>query len=171
MSAEDYFYSNFGLVSVKNPKFIMKNTYFLNYTANFEGKNFLNKYVEFIIKKTLGEFKIYLHNQLLLELEKLENEYLVSKILGIKEPIYDRDFLFDKKNFTKGTLVLEFEINVLKKKILTLKEDKFNYNFLFNKASVENTVRSSLFKITAFSLVLSLFLSIIFIYLKNINKK
>jgi LPS O-antigen subunit length determinant protein (WzzB/FepE family) len=171
MSAEDYFYSNFGLVSVKNPKFIMKNTYFLNYTTNFEGKIFLNKYVEFIIKKTLGEFKIYLHNQLLLEIEKLENEYLVSKILGIKEPVYDHDFLVDKKNFTKGTLVLEFEINVLKKKILTLKEDKFNYNFLFNKASVENTVRSSLFKITAFSLVLSLFLSIIFIYLKNINKK
>ena len=170
MSVEDYFYSNFGLVSEKNPKFTIKNTYFLNYTTDLDGRNFLNKYVEFTIKKSLEEIKIYFHNQLLLELEKLENEYLVLKMIGTKEIIYNDNSL-DKKNLTRGTLILESEINNLKKKILILKEDKFNYNFVLNKASVENISRSSLFKITAFSLVLSLLISIIFIYLKNINKK
>jgi LPS O-antigen subunit length determinant protein (WzzB/FepE family) len=63
ISAKDYFANKIG--EVKDSNITIANKYFLNYTKELNGLLFLNKYAEFVKKKTIVDFKSVLKLSLL----------------------------------------------------------------------------------------------------------
>jgi hypothetical protein len=137
-----------------------------------DGDIFLNKYVEFIKKKTIFELKNNLkltilnainYHQEALEIAKkiqLENPYVLTKNQGqlINEP---ESILY------KGTKVISENLNNLNKRLIKLENDQFNYNVILQKA-LKNPINLPLYFLLG--LILGSFLSLIIIYLKNILK-
>jgi hypothetical protein len=171
ISAKQYFFAQkFGEKKEKN--IIIPNKYLLNRSKELDGDIFLNKYVEFIKKKTIFELKNNLkltilnainYHQEALEIAKkiqLENPYVLTKNQGqlINEP---ESILY------KGTKVISENLNNLNKRLIKLENDQFNYNVILQKA-LKNPINLPLYFLLG--LILGSFLSLIIIYLKNILK-
>ena len=171
ISAKEYFANKISEAKEKN--IIIPNKYFLNHTKELDGATFLNKYVEFIKKKTIVELKNNLkltlldtinHHEEALEIaKKIELEYPIIKKLEQGQVVTEPDGLF-----YKGTKVLSENINHLKQRLKKLENDQFDYNIILQKPITfpNNPKNSSLH--FALGLMLGLFLSLGIIYFKGI---
>jgi LPS O-antigen subunit length determinant protein (WzzB/FepE family) len=172
ISVEQYFRDNkFGEVKEKN--IIIPNKYFLNHSKELDGAIFLNKYLEFIKKKTIVELKnnlkltllnIINNHQEALEIAKkiqLENPIIITT--GQQQVVNDPELLF-----YKGVKVLSEKINYFNKKLIKLENDQFNYNIILQKALTSNPINLPLYFVLG--LILGSLLSLVIIYLKNILK-
>ena len=172
ISAKQYI-SDLKFAEVKEKNLVIPNKYFLNHSKELDGTIFLNKYVEFIKKKTIVELKNNLkltlldainHHEEASEIaKKIELEYPIIQKLEQGQVVAEPDGLF-----YKGTKVLSENINHLKQRLKKLENDQFDYNIILQKPITfpNNPKNSSLH--FALGLMLGLFLSLGIIYFKGI---
>ena len=168
ISAKEYFVDKIGVVKEKN--IIIPNKYFLNHTKELDGAIFLNKYVEFINKKTIVELKnvlkltilnnINIHSEALEIAKKIQLENPFIKVTSQHQAVIEPEALF-----YKGSKVLSETLYYFNKKLIKLENDQFNYNTISEKAlTLKNPKSLPLYFV--FGLILGLFLSLAIIYLK-----
>jgi LPS O-antigen subunit length determinant protein (WzzB/FepE family) len=139
-----------------------------------DGDIFLNKYVEFIKKKTIVEFKNNLKLTLLNTINNHQEALEIAKKIQLENPIIKTANQGQVVNepealFYKGTKVISENLNYLNKRLIKLENDQFNYNIISQKAlTLNNPINLPLY--FALGLILGSFLSLIIIYLKNILK-
>jgi LPS O-antigen subunit length determinant protein (WzzB/FepE family) len=135
---------------------------------------FLNKYVEFIKKKTIVEFKNNLKSTLLNTINNHQEALEIAKKIQLENPIIKTTNQQQVVNepealFYKGTKVISENLNYLNKRLIKLENDQFNNNVISQKAlTLKNPINLSLYFVLG--LILGSFLSLIIIYLKNILK-
>ena len=173
ISGKQYFINQkFGEAKDKNT--ITLNKYFLNHAKELDGAIFLNKYVEFIKKKTIVEFKNNLKLTLLNTINNHQEALEIAKKIQLENPIVKTTSQQQVVNepealFYKGTKVISENLNYLNKRLIKLENDQFNYNVILQKAlTLKNPINLPLY--FALGLILGSFLSLIIIYLKNILK-
>ena len=173
ISVEQHFIDNkFGEVKEKN--IIIPNKYSLNYSKELDGAIFLNKYVEFIKKKTIVEFKNNLKLTLLNTINNHQEALEIAKKVQLENPIIKTTNQQQVVNepealFYKGTKVISENLNNLNKRLIKLENDQFNYNAVLQKAlTLDNSTNLSLYFVLG--LILGSFLSLVIIYLKSILK-
>ena len=173
ISVEQHFIDyKFGEVKEKN--IIILNKYSLNHSKELDGAIFLNKYVEFIKKKTIVEFKNNLKLTLLNTINNHQEALEIAKKIQLENPIIKTTNQQQVVNepealFYKGTKVISENLNYLNKRLIKLENDQFNYNVILQKAlTLKNPINLPLY--FALGLILGSLLSLIIIYLKNILK-
>ena len=82
ISANMYFANKFGEAKEKN--IIIPNKYFINHSKELDGAIFFNKYVEFIKKKTIVEFKNNLKLTLLNTINNHQEAFEIAKKFSLK---------------------------------------------------------------------------------------
>ena len=173
ISAKEYF-ANEKIGEVKENKIIIPNKYFLKHPKELDGAIFFDKYVEFIKKKTIVEFKnnlkltllntINTHQEALEIAKKIQLENPIIKIPNQQQVVTEPEALF-----YKGSKVLSENLNYLNKRLIKLENDQFNYNIILQKALTYEEPKNLPLHFV-FGLILGLFLSLVIIYLKNILK-
>ena len=173
ISAKQYFINDEKFGQVKEKNIITPNKYFLNHTKELDGAIFLNKYVEFVKKKTIAQSKNNLkltllntinNNQEALEIaKKVQLENPIIKTINQQQVVNEPEALF-----YKGTKVISENLNNLNKRLIKLENDEFNYNATLQKALSLNTINLTLYLVLG--LILGSFLSLVIIYFKNILK-
>ena len=173
ISVEQYFiYNKFGEVKEKN--IIIPNKYSLNHSKELDGAIFLNKYVEFIKKKTIFELKNNLKLTLLNIINNHQEALEIAKKIQLENPIIKTTSQQQVVNepealFYKGTKVISENLNYLNKRLIKLENDQFNYNAILQKALIKkNPINLTLY--FALGLMLGLFLSLVIIFFKGILK-
>jgi hypothetical protein len=174
ISVEQHFIDyKFGEVKEKN--IIIPNKYSLNHSKELDGVIFLNKYVEFIKKKTIVEFKNNLKSTLLNTINNHQEALEIAKKIQLENPIIkttsQQQVVINEPEalFYKGTKVISENLNYLNKRLIKLENDQFNYNVILQKAlTLKSPINLPLY--FALGLILGSFLSLIIIYLKNILK-
>ena len=172
ISASEYFANKISEAKEKN--IIIRNKYFLNHTKELDGAIFLNKYVEFIKKKTIVELKnnlkltmlnvINLHQEALESAKKIQLENPILKTLSQQQVVNEPNALF-----YVGTKVLTEHLNSFDRRMIKLENDQFNYNVISQNAlTLQNPI--NLLSNFVLGLILGSFLSLVIIYLKNILK-
>ena len=178
ISVKQYFIGLGGqkLSEVKEKNIIIPNKYFLNHSKELDGSIFFNKYVEFINKKTIVEFKNVTklsilntinNHQEALEIAKkiqLENPILKTTV-GQQQVVNEPEALF-----YKGTKVLLENIVNLNKKLIKLENDQFVFNIISEKPMTLPSDPKILPLYFALGLMLGLFLSLVIIFFKGILK-
>ena len=172
ISANMYFANKFGEAKEKN--IIIPNKYFINHSKELDGAIFFNKYVEFIKKKTIVEFKNNLKLTLLNIINNHQEALEIAKKIQLENPIIKTTSQQQAVNepealFYKGTKVLSENLNYLNKRLIKLENDQFNYNIILQKAlTLKNPINLPLY--FALGLMLGLFLSLVIIFFKGILK-
>jgi LPS O-antigen subunit length determinant protein (WzzB/FepE family) len=179
ISVKQYFSGQkFG--EVKEKKKIIPNEYFLIHSKELDGAIFLNKYVEFIKKKTIAELKnnlklsllntIYYHQEDLEIAKKIQLENPILKTLSQQQAILVVNE--PEALFYRGTKVLAENIINLNKRLIKLENDQFVYNIISKKPmTFSNSYNpKSLPLYFALGLMLGLFLSFVIIFFKGILK-
>ena len=173
ISVKQYFSVQiFGEVKEKN--IIIPNKYFLKHIKELDGDIFLNKYVEFIKKKTIFEFKNNLKITILNTINNHQEALEIAKKVQLENPIIQITNQGQVVNepealFYKGTKALSENLNYINKRLIKLENDQFNYNVILQKA-LTSTNPINLTSYFVLGLILGSFLSLIIIYLKNILK-
>jgi LPS O-antigen subunit length determinant protein (WzzB/FepE family) len=173
ISVKQYFSDN-KFSEVKEKNIIIPNKYFLNHLKELDGDIFLNKYVEFIKKKTIVEIKNNLKLTLLNTINNHQEALEIAKKIQLENPIikttnHQYQVTEPKALFYKGTKVISENLNYLNKRMIKLENDQFNYNIILQKAlTLKNPTSLPLYFVLG--LILGSFLSLIIIYLKNILK-
>ena len=172
ISANMYFANKFGEAKEKN--IIIPNKYFINHSKELDGAIFFNKYVEFIKKKTIVEFKNNLKLTLLNIINNHQEALEIAKKIQLENPIIKTTSQQQAVNepealFYKGTKVISENLNYLNKRLIKLENDQFNYNIILQKAlTLKNPINLPLY--FALGLMLGLFLSLVIIFFKGILK-
>ena len=134
-----------------------------------DGAIFLNKYVEFIKKKTIAELKnnlklsllntIYYHQEDLEIAKKIQLENPIIKTTNQQQIVNEPEALF-----YKGTKVISENLNYLDKRLIKLENDQFNYNIILQKAlTLKDPINLPLYFVIGFILGLFLSLGIVFL--------
>jgi LPS O-antigen subunit length determinant protein (WzzB/FepE family) len=159
---------------VKEKNIIIPNKYFLIHPKELDGAIFLNKYVEFIKKKTIAEFKNNLKLTFLNTINNHQEALEIAKKIQLENPLIKTKNEQQVVNepeafFYKGTKVILENLNYLDKRLIKLENDQFNYNIILQKSiTLKNLNNFPLYFV--FGLILGLFLSLTIIYLKNVLK-
>ena len=173
ISAKQYF-SDDKFAEVKEKNIIIPNKYFLNHPKELDGVIFFDKYVEFIKKKTIAEFKNNLKLTLLNTINTHQEALEIAKKIQLENPIINTSsqqqvVTEPEALFYKGSKVLSEKLNYFNKRLIKLENDQLNYNTILQKAlTLKNPKSLNLYFV--FGLMLGLFLSLAIIYLKNILK-
>ena len=173
ISAKQYF-SYLKLTEVNETKLVIPNKYFLNHPKELDGAIFLNKYVEFIKKKTIVELKNNLKLTLLNTINNHQEALEIAKKIQLENPFIKNTtqqqvITEPEALFYKGTIVISENLNYLNKQLIKLENYQFNYNIILQKAlTLKNPINLPLY--FALGLILGSFLSLVIIYLKNILK-
>jgi hypothetical protein len=176
ISVKQYF-SDQKLSVEKEKNIFIPNKYFLNHSKELDGATFLNKYVEFINKKTIVEFKNVTKLSILNTINHHQEALEIARKIQLENPIIkttsqQQQVVVNEPEalFYKGTKVLAENLNYLNKRLIKLENDQFDYNFILQKSTTlpNNPSSSSLF--FALGFMLGLFLSFVIIFFKNILK-
>jgi LPS O-antigen subunit length determinant protein (WzzB/FepE family) len=168
ISVKQYF-SGQKLSEVKEKNIIIPNKYFLNHSKELDGSIFLNKYVEFINKKTIVEFKNVTKLSILNTINNHQEALEIAKKIQLENPII-KTTSQPEALFYKGTKVLAENIINLNKKLIKLENDQFVFNIISQKPMTFPNDPKSLPLYFALGLMLGLFLSLVIIFFKSILK-
>ena len=171
ISAREYF----KIGEVKEKNIILTNKYFLIHSKEFDGAIFLNKYAEFIKKKTITELKSNLRLSLLNIINNHNEAIEIAKKIQLENPIIKTNqqqqvVTEPEALFYKGTKVLTENINYLNRRLIKLESDKLDYNVISQKSTTSPHNPISLPLYFASGLMLGFFLSLVIIFFKNILK-
>jgi LPS O-antigen subunit length determinant protein (WzzB/FepE family) len=174
ISVKQYF-SGLKLSQVKEKGIIIPNKYFLNHSKELDGSIFINKYVEFINKKTIVEFKHVMKLSILNTINNHQEALEIAKKIQLENPIIkttsqQQVVIEPEALFYKGTKVLEENIINLNKKMMKLENDQFVFNIMSQKPMTLPNDTKSLTLYFALGLMLGLFLSLVIIFFKGILK-
>ena len=181
ISAKDYFSNGssknkFGPETEKNK--ILKNRYYLNFPKELKGDEFLNEYVLFIFQEAENTIK----NQIVSVISDQKNNYeknlAIAKQLNIQEPILqqklqDRSLFMinePKEMYYSGTKVIQTKIETLNKLIAEAKELKLDFDPILDRASKPISISHSPLKFGILGFIVGLFLSLVFIIVRNVLK-
>lgn len=181
ISAKDYFLNGssknkFGPETEKNK--ILKNRYYLNFPKELEGDEFLNEYVLFTFQNVENLIKNEIVSFLTSEKNDYEKSLVIAKQLNIQEPILqqklqDRSLFMinePKELYYSGTKVIQNEIDTFDKLIAEAKEFKLDFNPILDQASKPIIVSDSPLKFGILGFIAGLFLSLIYIIIRNVLK-
>ena len=174
ISVKQYFIDyKFGELKEKN--IIILNKYSLNHSKELDGAIFLNKYVEFIKKKTIVEFKNNLKLTFASTINNHQEALEIAKKIQLENPIIQIPNQLQVVNepealFFKGTKVISESLSYLNKRLIKLENDKFDFNIIQQKPMTIATNSMSLNLYFTIGLILGLFLSLGIILFKNILK-
>jgi LPS O-antigen subunit length determinant protein (WzzB/FepE family) len=172
-SVKEYFRQNkFGNLKDKNQ---ITNTYYLIFTKELEGSNFLNSYIIFTKNITITNFKSKLAQTYASAISEYEHALDIAKEIKLENPILKS---FSNQNtvmnepealFYRGSKVLSQQILFFNKQIASLNTDKFDYNPLLDQASFPSPVsKKSYFLYIMSGLGFGFFLSLLIIFFRNI---
>ena len=139
ISVKQYFsdqkFSDQKLSVEKEKNIFIPNKYFLNHSKELDGATFLNKYVEFIKKKTIVEFKNNLKLTLLNTINNHQEALEIAKKIQLENPIIKstnlQQVIIEPEGlFYKGTKVISENLNYLNKRLIKLENDQFAYNII-----------------------------------------
>ena len=178
ISAKDYFSqeNKFGQEKKKNK--ILTNRYYLNFTKELKGDEFLNEYVLFTFREAENSMK----NQIVTIFSSQKNTYeknlAIAKQLNIQEPILqqklqDRSLFMiieSKDLYFSGTKVIQNEIDALNMLIAEAKVFNLSFDPILDKATRPIIVSQSLKTPVILGFFVGLFLSIIYIFLRDLLK-
>jgi len=168
ISIQSYFANN-KFAEKKKKDIIFTNEYFLVFQKELDGVTFLNDYAEFIKNKTITEFKKKLKLTIEYNIEMHALALQSAKITNIENPIVAAE---SRPLFYKGTKILSEDIISLKKLIVRLENDKFNYDYILDRSALVSVDLKNLNTYSIIGIIFGFFLSLIFIYYKNLlNKK
>jgi LPS O-antigen subunit length determinant protein (WzzB/FepE family) len=178
ISVKQYFNGLGGqkLSEVKEKNIIIPNKYFLNHSKELNGSIFFNKYVEFINKKTIVEFKNVTKLSILNTINNHQEALEIAKKIQLEDPILKTTAAQQQAVnepealFYKGTKVLLENIVNLNKKLIKLENDQFVFNIISEKSMTLPSDPKSLPLYFALGLMLGLFLSLVIIFFKGILK-
>jgi LPS O-antigen subunit length determinant protein (WzzB/FepE family) len=173
ISVKQYFSGQ--ILSVEKKNIIIPNKYFINHSKELDGSIFLNKYVEFINKKTIVELKNVMKLSILNTINNHQEALEIAKKIQLENPIIitalqQQAFNESEVLFYKGAKVLAENIINLNKKLLKLENDQFVFNIISQKSETFPNDPKSLPLYFALGLMLGLFLSLVIIFFKGILK-
>jgi len=178
ISAKDYFFqeNKFGPEKEKNK--IIENRYYLNFPKELKGDEFLNEYVLFTFQKAENLIKKHIVSVLSSQKNDYKKNLVIAKQLNIQEPILqqklqDRSLLMiyqPKELYYSGTKVIQNEIDTLNKLIAEAKDFKLDFNPILDRASKPMIVSYSSLKFGILGFAIGLFLSVIYIFLRDLLK-
>jgi len=175
ISTQQYFATKFG--EVKKINIIIPNAYFLSFEKEIlDGSVFLNKYVEFIKKKNINEFKANIKSIIENRINITENALEIAKLINLENPILttpnSQNQVVNEPEtlFYKGAKVLLQNTIIDKKLLQKLEGDQFDYNPILEKGVTLkiNTIPSYFFLTGLF---IGFFLSCIIIFFKSSLKE
>lgn len=150
--------------------------FFFTYTKELNVDNFLENYVEFVKKKTLFEIKknikLSVENQIFL----LEKDLETAKLINLTNPIVRQHILPNQLSNELNTYsnfditILSQEIIYLKKLLTKLEKEEFNYNIIVDKQLISSVNKDLNIIYSGIGIIFGLFLSLGFIFFKNILK-
>lgn len=173
ISVKQYFIDG-RFAEVKEKNIIIPNKYFLNHSKELDGAIFLNKYVEFIKKKTIFELKNNLKISLINNINIQQQALEIAKKIQLENPIISsvnqQQVVYEPEAlFYKGAKVLSENLIYLNKVMIKLEDDQFNHNNILQKGfTLKNVTILPLYFVVG--LILGLFLSLGFIFFKSILK-
>lgn len=181
ISAKDFFLNGnsknkFGQVKEKNK--IIENIYYLNFPKELKGDEFLDEYVLFTFQKSKNFIKNELVSIFTAEKQYYDKNLLIAKQLNIQEPILqqkinDRSLFMinePKEMYYSGVKVIQNEIDILSKLIKESKDLKLDFNPILDQASKPIIVSDKPLKFGILGFIAGLFLSLIYIIIRNVLK-
>ena len=180
ISAKDYFLSSspnkFGPEKQKNK--IIENRYYLNFPKELKGDDFLNEYILFIFQKVENLIKKQIMYVFSSQKNNYEKNLVIAKQLNIQEPILqqklqDRSLFMinePKDLYYRGTKVIQNEIDNTNKIIAEAKDFKLDFNPILDRAYMPIVVSDSPLKFGILGFIAGLFLSLIYIIIRNVLK-
>jgi LPS O-antigen subunit length determinant protein (WzzB/FepE family) len=175
ISTRQYFGNKLG--EVKQDNKIISNTYFFVFEKKIlDGDIFIGKYVEYIKKKNIIEFKKNLKLTIENKINITEDAFEIAKIINLEYPILkssDRLSLViaePEALFYQGTKVLSQSIIIYKKLLQNLEKNQFNFNPISDKGIITpiNPMSSYFYFLTG--LFVGFFLFCIFALFKSALK-
>jgi LPS O-antigen subunit length determinant protein (WzzB/FepE family) len=162
------YFKNQKFKHVKNDNSNLEYKIYLKFPEKYlDGVDFLSKYVEFIKKKTIIEFKNRLKLSIIYQIEHLKNEIEITSRLQKEEST----LILDTLVLHKGSKFLTKELLMYEKIFLKLESEKFDYNHAADNSTLtENKTNLSSLQFSLFGFFLGIFLSISVIFFKNYSK-
>lgn len=162
------YFKNQKFKHVKNDNSNLEYKIYLKFPEKYlDGVDFLSKYVEFIKKKTIIEFKNRLKLSIIYQIEHLKNEIEITSRLQKEEST----LILDTLVLHKGSKFLTKELLMYEKIFLKLESEKFDYNHAVDNSTLtENKTNLSSLQFSLFGFFLGIFLSISVIFFKNYSK-
>jgi LPS O-antigen subunit length determinant protein (WzzB/FepE family) len=172
-SVKKYFANKIDEVKEKN--LVIPNKYFLVFTKELDGDNFLINYAEFTKKKTLFEIKKILKLSIENKISKLDNSLQNAKLINLENPIVTSGNQINIKDepgetFYKGSKILSQEIIQSKRLLIKLENDQFDFEIISDKPLKSLFKEMSNLLYTVIGLTIGLFLSLGIIFFKDILK-
>ena len=172
-SAKKYFANKIDEVKEKN--LVIPDKYFLVFTKELDGDNFLINYAEFTKKKTLFEIKKILKLSIENKISKLDNSLQNAKLINLENPIVTSGNQINIKDepgetFYKGSKILSQEIIQSKRLLIKLENDQFDFEIISDKPLKSLFKEMSNLLYTVIGLTIGLFLSLGIIFFKDILK-
>jgi LPS O-antigen subunit length determinant protein (WzzB/FepE family) len=167
ISTRQYFGNKLGEVKENNN--IISNTYFFVFEKKIlDGDIFIGKYVEYIKKKNIIEFKKNLKLTIENKINITEDAFEIAKIINLEKPILNSSE--PEALFYQGTKVLSQSIIIYKKLLQNLEKNQFNFNPISDKGIITpiNPMSSYFYFLTG--LFVGFFLFCIFVLFKSALK-
>ncbi len=157
----------------ENPINDVINHYSLVYQAPILGEKFLIDYSLFVKKQTEINFKKMIKEVISEEIEIFKQNLILAKSIELDKPNLKVDFNDNNTSelFYRGAKLLSQQIINLNKLLKDTEQLKFNYDPIVQNPTKSNIISPPLYIYLINSFLLSLFLSIIIIYLKFIFSK
>jgi LPS O-antigen subunit length determinant protein (WzzB/FepE family) len=175
ISTRQYFGNKLGEVKENNK--IISNTYFFVFEKKIlDGDIFIGKYVEYIKKKNIIEFKKNLKLTIENKINITEDAFEIAKIINLEYPILKSSDRLSQviaepeALFYQGTKVLSQSIIIYKKLLQNLEKNQFNFNPISDKGIITpiNPMSSYFYFLTG--LFVGFFLFCIFALFKSALK-
>lgn len=118
--------------------------YKLIFSNNIDGYDFLSNYVQFIVQKTINEFKQNLLKNIEHSIFIHKNALEIASLINLQEPIVTEretvSFLLDIEDspflYYQGEKVLQKQIEHLDKVIVKLKNEQFKWNYILDQPQI-----------------------------------
>jgi len=155
----------------------ISNSYFLIFPKEIQGDILLNDYIQFTKNKTINELKKNLKEQVQTAILKYNAHLNIASELKMLEPagFWGQPWKVENQDislFSRGTKIINQEINLLNNLLVTLDDNSFDYNHILEKPSKPEIAESiGTYVYLLLGLTIGFFLSLMIIFFKNILKK
>ena len=170
-----YFRNNFNL----KDRFQKTNKLSLNFPIELKGDKFLNDYVKFVAEKTIEEYKQNLILFIDYTTKSYSRAFEIAMSIDLKEPIKRYipensatvNINHSEELFYMGTKVLELKMNHLLQIKNSINLLDFDFDPILDEASdpIELTYTNTRIYINA--ILMSILISLILVFIRNINKR
>lgn len=174
--AKGFFINKFGKEKL-GTRYI-ENKYYLIFPQGLKGDDFLNDYVMFTFRAAEEIVKNNLETSLLIEKNKLNKNLLIAKELNIKDSNVSENSNLDLDSINirrahellRGSAVIKSDIKYVDELLDKLKNQKLDFNPVLDRASTPQDISPSTLRFVFLAFIAGLFLSIMYVMVRNTLK-